>query len=299
MGYHKNAEIQKESNTPELHAVTARKRSPFHTKPIVFPSNPYVDDTRIAAGGNCFRVHGKLYINRDAKIVSIRLSPDDLERSRGGYKRKNSEKSEMDELTLSKSTARSRSVATDLCIQKGVDQLLTLTLRKNVEDFNLYLPAFKMFLRYMRRYYKKNFTYVATQEFQKRGAIHTHMGIAGYYDWNTVRRMWNRSLAFHGLGDGNVDFKSAKDYSRYKSWNGKRIAEYICKYITKGDITEFNKKRYWSGGVTAPLVKFMGYVTVGLPMVGLLVEVMSSITRKPHRSLWEFDDRFSIMVLTT
>jgi hypothetical protein len=205
----------------------------------------------------------------------------------------------MDSLTLGKSVARSRSVAKDLCIQKGVDQLLTLTVRKNVKDFELYLPAFKMFLRYMRRYYKKNFTYVATQEFQKRGAIHTHMGIAGYYNWNTVRRMWNRSLGFHNLGDGNVDFKSAKDYSRYKSWNGARIAEYICKYITKGDVTEFNKKRYWSGGVTAPLVKYMGYVSVGMPMVGLLVEFLSSITRKSHRNFWEFDNRFSIMVLTT
>lgn len=254
--------------------------------------------TRTREDANCYRVHAKVYATGDAKTVALRLFPDDKERSKGGYKRKNKEKSQMDETTLRKSYQRSRSTATDLCIQKGADQLLTLTTRENIEDFDIFSPAYKLFLRKMRKRYGQRFSYVAVMEYQKRGAIHVHMGVSGYYHWNTVRRAWNQALKHYGLGDGNVDFTNSRKYG-HKKWNAKKIAEYICKYITKSDIAEFNKKRYWSGGATTPLVKYMGYIGVGLPMIKFLGEVISSLSRNPVRSIYEFDDRFGITVLTT
>lgn len=253
--------------------------------------------TRGRETGNCYRLHGKVYASGDAKAVAIRLQPDDKERSRGGYKRKNSKRSEMDEITLRKSFQRSRSNATDTAIQKELDQMLTLTTRAIV-DYEIFEKCFTMFLRKMRKRYGKKFIYLAVMEYQKRGALHVHMGVNGFYMFNTVRKLWNDSLKNFGAGDGNIDFTKAKARG-LKSWNAKSIAGYICKYITKSDITEFNKKRYWSGGPTIPLVKYMGYVAIGLPMASYLEDVLKTISRKPMRSLFEFDDRFGITVVTT
>ncbi|PCI76514.1 MAG: hypothetical protein COB20_10525, partial [SAR86 cluster bacterium] len=211
--------------------------------------------------GNCYRIHGKVYSTGDAKLVAVRLMPDDKDRSRGGYKRKHTKRSEMDEVTERKSYARSRSVARDTSIQKQLDQMLTLTTRE-IMEFEDFDKVFKLFLRKMRNRHGKKFIYLAVMEYQKRGALHVHMGINGFYIYNSVRRLWNKCLAHYGLGDGNVDFTKASKFG-HKAWNSKNIAEYICKYITKSDVTEFNKKRYWSGGPTVPLVKYKGYCPIG------------------------------------
>ena len=247
--------------------------------------------------GNCHRIHGKVYATGDAKLVAIQLQPDDKDGSRGGYKRKNEKRVEMDEMTLRKSYQRSRSVAKDTAIQKGLDQMLTLTTREIVE-FENFDKAYKLFLRHMRKFYGKKFIYLGVMEYQKRGALHVHMGVNGYYIYNIVRKFWNRALDHYGLGDGNVDFTKAKSKG-FKSWNAKNIASYITKYITKSDITEFNKKRYWSGGPTVPLVKYLGYCPIGKGMVGFLDDVIKTISHKPVRSIFEFDDRFGITVIAT
>lgn len=248
--------------------------------------------------GNCYRVHAKIYSTGDAKAVAIRLNPEDKERSRGGYRRKNKEREDMDETTLRKSYQRSRSRATDLSIQKKLDQMITLTTRENICDFELFTKPFKFFLRKMRKRYGEKFCYVAVMEYQQRGAIHVHMGVSGFYMWNTVRRMWKESLEQYSLGDGNVDFTERRKMRGIK-WNAKDIAQYICKYITKTDIVLFNKKRYWSGGDTPPLDKYMGFVGIGVPIIRILEEVLGVLCKKPIRKHYEFDDRFSITVLTT
>lgn len=247
--------------------------------------------------GNCYRIHGKVYATGDAKVVAIKLNPDDKDGSRGGYKRKNSDRKEMDEVTLRKSYQRSRSVATDLAIQKQLDQMLTLTTREILE-FDDFDKCFKLFLRKMRGRYGKKFLYVAVMEYQKRGALHVHMGVSGFFMYSTVRKLWNQCLEHYGLGDGNIDFTKAKAKG-FKSWNSKNIASYITKYITKSDITGFNKKRYWSGGPTIPLVKYKGYCPIGKGMVGLLGDVLKTISRKPMQSWYEIEDRFHVTVLTT
>lgn len=247
--------------------------------------------------GNCHRIHGKVYATGDAKLVAIQLNPDDKTGSRGGYKRKNKERLEMDETTLRKSYQRSRSVAKDTAIQKGLDQMLTLTTREIV-DFENFDKAYKLFLRHMRKFYGKKFIYLGVMEYQKRGALHVHMGVSGYYIYNIVRKFWLRALDHYGLGDGNIDFTKSKSRG-FKSWNAKNIASYICKYITKSDITEFNKKRYWSGGATVPLVKYFGFCPTGTPMATVLRRALKTICHKPMAEIFQLEDRFEITVLTT
>lgn len=247
--------------------------------------------------GNCHRIHGKVYATGDAKLVAIKLCPDDKDGSRGGYKRKHGKRTEMDEMTLKKSYQRSRSVAKDTAIQKGLDQMLTLTTREIV-DFEKFDKAYKLFLRHMRKFYGKKFIYLGVMEYQKRGALHVHMGVSGFYIYNIVRKFWNRALEHYGLGDGNVDFTKSKTKG-FKSWNAKNIALYITKYITKSDITEFNKKRYWSGGPTVPLVKYKGYCPVGKPMVSVLLDALKTICHKPMAEIFQTEDRFEVTILTT
>lgn len=255
---------------------------------------PLVDPIRL--DGNCYKITAKKYITGDVKTAAFRLYPDDKEFSKGGYKRKNRSHEDMDEITLKKSLQRSKSTAADLVLQKQLDQLLTLTTR-GCYDFEELKPVLSLFIRKMRKRYK-DFNYVAVAELQKRGAVHYHFATKGYFHYATVRRIWNYCLAYYRLGDGNVDFTSPRSKG-FKTWQGKKLAKYLAKYITKDLLTAFNKKRYWSGGTTPPVEKFLGFMAVGMSMPRMLDEVVRYLTRKPIRHYFEFHDRYGVCVATT
>lgn len=67
---------------------------------------------------------------------------------------------------------------------------------------------------------------VSVLEYQKRGAIHFHIGISGFYPVETLRDEWQNIC-----GSGNVDIAFQPD-GRGNACT--KLAQYMAKYLTKG-----------------------------------------------------------------
>jgi len=132
-----------------------------------------------------------------------------------------------------RATMRARAnIRRDLLII-GADRMLTLTYRDNVTDRKKVISDFRKFTRVLRRIFK-NFNFVAVLEAQERGALHIHMGIAGWHDVNILRAEW---LAIIGpsIGDdgkqvsgGNIDI-SFKPDGKGNPYG--KMASYMAKYL--------------------------------------------------------------------
>ncbi|MCB0482677.1 MAG: hypothetical protein KDC83_14710 [Flavobacteriales bacterium] len=242
--------------------------------------------------GNGYYLSGRKFPSGDVEISAVKLTHEDRLRRGGGAKRKNNNKSDMSEVVLNKSQWRARKAVRHLCLSLQTDRLMTLTVRENLTDINKAWDCFKYFCKLMRWRYKDQWAYVAAPEFQKRGAVHFHLAIRGYFHANTVRRFWNRAL---GQMSGNIDITSP----RKRGQNPKRIANYISKYITKQDSSEFNRRRYSSGGnieVPAPL---HGWLALGVPAISVIGDAMREMTRKSLREIWESEGYFDIIFMST
>lgn len=124
---------------------------------------------------------------------------------------------------------------------QGLDTLLTLTYRANMQDERLAWEHLKAFVRRMRAALGGRFAYVAVPERQARGAIHWHLGVhrlpavlgaangCKVKSFNVVRAIWRRVVG-DDLG-GNVDV-SRRKRTAHKS--AARVASYISKYVAKG-----------------------------------------------------------------
>jgi hypothetical protein len=77
---------------------------------------------------------------------------------------------------IERAARRAKTQCRRLCKVMGLDALLTLTYRENVQDLALCKRHLKEFVRRMRRLIP-GFAYVAAFEQQKRGALHVHMAI--------------------------------------------------------------------------------------------------------------------------
>lgn len=224
--------------------------------------------TRERSSGVGHYILMRQYAANDMEIVGMTLGADDSLKRGGGAKRKAADKDSMDEATLAKSRQRSRRVVKIKCRSGQVDRLLTLTYRENERDYDKCLADFKRFVRLMRKRFGEGFYYVAVPEEQKRGAIHFHLAIKGFYPINTVRRVWRKAVGdeFATGSDsvGNVDITNPRKHGK-ASWNPTRIAQYISKYVTKNETVGFNRKRYFSGGDIPQPVKMTGWTPI---MVG-------------------------------
>lgn len=128
----------------------------------------------------------------------------------------------------------------------GLDHLLTLTFRENVQDKDEATRYFQKFVRLVHRY-KPDWKYAEVPERQERGALHFHMGVKGYQDVTLLRSLW-RSV----VGEGNVDVQYKKTGKGHQ-WRKAKLASYLCKYIGKDMVTELNEKRYRvSPGIVVP-----------------------------------------------
>lgn len=150
---------------------------------------------------------------------------------------------------------RARSNVRKRCKMIGANQMLTLTYRENMVDFERLAKDFKEFIRRLRRY--GAFEYVAGIEKQKRGALHLHLAINALPMWmknaqgikvksaSLVRSVWRGVV---GLDNGNIDL------TRPRSNGVHRIASYLAKYIGKSlEDAVFNAKSYWSSrGIPKP-----------------------------------------------
>lgn len=239
---------------------------------------PLIEDNRSTGKGH-YIVHRK-YPTGDVEIIALSKESDDCIFGKGG-KRINTEKGSMsdDVLRRSQSRAKREIKRKSLCIR--VDRLLTLTYRDNQEDIVQGWSDLQKFARKMKRRYP-HFAYVAVPEYQKRGAIHWHLAIRGFYHANTVRRIWTSIV-----GDGNIDITPPRTEKGKKLKQPKKIANYIAKYISKSDDAEFNKRRYSTGGkIDKPLVR-TGWLSYGVSVLQYMERLLKETTPLQAREPFE------------
>lgn len=213
----------------------------------------------------------------------------------GGAKRKNTMKSEMDAITLSKSKQRARSKVRQKCMMLGVTHLMTLTQAENETSIDESLKAFHYFNKMMRKRWK-HWAYVATPEFQKRGSVHFHLAVVGFYHAGTVRKLWRKALKGKG---GNVDMQAPKHLENQKDRSPRRIAAYISKYITKDETVGFNRKRYYAGGKFTPPQIFKGFSARGLYIPKIAREIFNTLVKRHPAFMWESEDEWGVFYFST
>lgn len=132
---------------------------------------------------------------------------------------------------------RARRRVRHLCKALQARYMLTLTTKEVITDFDRLQKLFQEFVRRVRG--AGEFQYVATHEFQERGALHLHIAVAKRQDYKLLWSIWHRVV---GQGNGRVHVTSGN-----KKASVNRIASYISKYISKSFETgELNRKRYWA-----------------------------------------------------
>lgn len=246
--------------------------------------------------GNAYYCSIREFPTGDLDVTAIKLGPDDqLKKGRGGV-RKNTDKSQMDDATLIASRRRAaRNVRTKaMCMQ--ANNMLTLTFRENMTDLDEGWRVFRRFSRLMRWRFGDSWVYVVAAEFQERGAVHFHLAICGYFYQGTVRRLWLRAAGSYG---GNIDFKSSRTIAGKRSWNPRRIGQYLAKYLTKTDISGFNRKRYATGGKIPEPEKTSFWLGVGLPMHSVLVDIIKNNTTLRCESLVDLDGFYPTIYAST
>lgn len=235
------------------------------------------------------------YSETQGEMVVINVDDENSLRRGGGAKRKNTDKLQMDALTLSKSKQRARSKVRQKCMALSVTHLMTLTQSENESSIDESYKAFHYFNKLMRMRWK-DWAYVATPEFQKRGSVHYHLAVVGFYHAGTVRALWRRALRGKG---GNVDMQAPKDLKRPGDRSPRRIAAYISKYITKDETVGFNRKRYYSGGTFTPPQIFKGFSARGLYMPKIAREIFNKLIKRHPDFMWESEDDWGVYYFST
>jgi len=250
-----------------------------------------VDDFRTSGRGWYLRT--AQFATGDVEVVALSLCSDDSLRNGGGAKRENDSKDQMTETVLKKSQARARKQVRHKLMMLQADRLLTLTYRENQTDIKQGWKDLQAFNRKMKWRFKDRWQYVAVPEYQKRGAVHWHLAISGYFPVKTVRRFWREIV-----GEGNIDITSPKERIQKNSWNPKRIANYLSKYIQKNDSVAFNKRRFSSTQIPPPESK-TGWLVPGLSVGQIMRKLINGMTRKPAASFWEGEGYFPMCLMTT
>jgi hypothetical protein len=245
--------------------------------------------------GNAFYLVGRKYPDTDVEVTGIKLESEDSLKRGGGAKRKNKEKSEMDESTAKKSSDRARVKVRRLLLSFSADRMMTLTFKENITDIDEAWKVLKQFHKKMSLRYGENYKFVVVPEYQKRGAVHFHLAIRGFYHVKTVRAIWRNCSGHRG---GNIDITKPRKAGK-NSWNPKRIAAYLSKYITKGDTVSFNRKRYAaSRNITVP-EPIRGWLPLGIPPLYAIELLIERMTRKDVDTRFEFNGYYPIIYLST
>jgi hypothetical protein len=121
---------------------------------------------------------------------------------------------------------RARAEVRRKCMAAGLDHILTLTYRENMEEKEKAYHDFELFIRHVHQHIP-DWKYVAVPERQGRGAIHFHIGIKGYQDVSLLRSLW-----LNIVKDGNIDV-SFRRTATGAQWKKAKLALYLAKYIGK------------------------------------------------------------------
>lgn len=164
---------------------------------------------------------------------------------------------EREQRNRERSARRAKAKVRRICKSMGVDSLLTLTYRENMQDLEACKKHLKEFVRRVRKLVP-GFAYVAAFERQKRGAWHVHLAIhslpfslpwAGVKvkSYSVIRAIWLRVVGDLG---GNIDQSRRKRNSRKTP---AKIAAYVSKYILKAfEQGEDHSNRYSSSTYSIP-----------------------------------------------
>lgn len=136
----------------------------------------------------------------------------------------------------------------------GLDHMLTLTYRENMQDRARLVADWTYFVKLVHAKFP-SWPFVAVPEKQERGAWHIHAAVKGWQDVKFLRKMWHRVV---GQDNGNIDVRGEWRRGRMKKtkeWSKSGLAGYLSKYIGKSfaDSTERDLRRYWpSKGIDVP-----------------------------------------------
>ena len=111
----------------------------------------------------------------------------------------------------------------------AADHMLTLTYRENMQDRKRALTHLGRFVRVMRKRFK-HWASISVMEYQKRGAIHFHIGVSGFYDVRILRSEW---LEIVGQSNGNVDAMHVTFSPDGRGNPYTKLATYMGKYLGK------------------------------------------------------------------
>jgi len=234
------------------------------------------------------------FTSGDVECIALKLDSDQAIRKGGGAKRDNTHKSEMDSVVLSKSQARAKKQVRYKAMMMNADRMLTLTYRENVTDLARAWSDLKAFSRKMKAEFKEDWQYICVPEFQKRGAVHFHMAISGFLPVKTVRRFWREVV-----GEGNIDITSPRAIDA-NSWNPKRIANYLAKYITKNDSVEFNKRRYSLTNIPSPpFITGWLPITIGISVEIFLSRIIRTLSNREPTDFYETNESYFPLIIVS
>ena len=176
---------------------------------------------------------------------------------------------EKDEKNKDRAARRAKSTIRRRVKAMGMNSLLTLTYKENMQDEATIKEHLEEFVRRMRKLIP-GFAYVAGYERQKRGAWHAHLAVhqvqshfmqAGVRvkSFNVIRAVW-RSVT--GELGGNIDLQKKRRNSRKTV---AQLAAYISKYMTKA-FTEGEKysKRWTASRFSMPAPETTYYRNVNI-----------------------------------
>jgi len=132
-----------------------------------------------------------------------------------------------------------RLVSANLSREKPL--LFSITYKENMTDINIGYRDYRLFTQSLRHKFGKDFKYIATVEFQKRGAIHFHGLFWGLPPKiiSPVLEKKNRTVA-NIWGKGFIDIRQTD--------GNNKLSSYLAKYMVKAFIDPRlkNKKAYVS-----------------------------------------------------
>lgn len=239
------------------------------------------------------------FVTGDMELVSIALGPDPRRTKRKGdgappeeEEKKPRDRREMSPEDLMRSVGRSKRQVRHKCCQIKADHMLTLTVRGEIPD-DEFRQALTFFLRKFKRRYR-NHHYVLVLERHKKGNLHAHMAVKGFYNYNSIRRLWHWSLTGENrlfMGEdapGNVNGRTPE---KGRDWKPYQLACYLSKYMSKTldvDPGLMHKKRYWcSEGITPP-EKITVYLPTSFMHEATLAQVLFMLTGKTPARFKEF-----------
>jgi len=128
--------------------------------------------------------------------------------------------------------------------------MLTLTYRDNFTDRAESRKHLQLLLRRLKRWINdKDFHFIAVPEYQKRGAIHWHIGLNRRVEVVPVRAAW---LEIIGGNGGNIDLQYFPNPAKQAAY----MAKYIGKEVEKDEQRGTGNRYVRSRGLRVPELYF-------------------------------------------